>query len=145
MLKKIVKYTDYNGENREDVLYFSLNKAELLRMNMSKRGGMENYIQNLIDENDPEKLTKTFEELILGSYGVKSEDGTRFIKSPEIVENFKNSAAYAEVFYEMATDTNAFIDFMNSVIPSELAAEIEKTGELDKIKQKANIQALPQT
>lgn len=145
MLKKMIKYEDYNGETREEAFFFSLNRAELLRMNMTKRGGFERYLQNLIDEKDPEKLTVMFESFILNSYGVKSEDGTRFMKTPEIVEDFKSSAAYAQLFLEMATDLDKFTEFIMGIVPADLAAEIKSSGGLDKAKKAANIQALPQS
>lgn len=137
MLKRTIKYEDYNGEQREENFFFSLNKAELLRMNMSKRGGMSTYLQNLADEKDPEKLTKIFEEMILTAYGVKSDDGTRFIKSPEVVTDFKNSAAYSELFYELATDTDKFIDFVIGIIPADMADEIRKNGGIEAVKKQA--------
>ena len=37
MLKKTIKYTDYNGQQREEDFYFNLNKAELAEMEMSKK------------------------------------------------------------------------------------------------------------
>lgn len=137
MLKRTIKYEDYNGEQREENFFFSLNKAELLRMNMSKRGGMGVYLQNLADEKDPEKLTKIFEEFILTAYGVKSDDGTRFVKSPEVVADFKNSAAYSELFYELATDTDKFIDFVIGVVPADMADEIRKNGGIEAVKKQA--------
>lgn len=137
MLKRTIKYEDYNGEQREENFFFSLNKAELLRMNMSKRGGMATYLQNLADEKDPEKLTKIFEEMILTAYGVKSDDGTRFVKSPEVVADFKNSAAYSELFYELATDTDKFIDFVIGIVPADMADEIRKNGGIEAAKKQA--------
>lgn len=137
MLKRTIKYEDYNGEQREENFFFSLNKAELLRMNMSKRGGMATYLQNLADEKDPEKLTKIFEEIILTAYGVKSDDGTRFVKSPEVVADFKNSAAYSELFYELATDTDKFIDFVIGIVPADMADEIRKNGGVEAAKKQA--------
>lgn len=126
MLIKKITYTDYNGEERTEDFYFSLNKAEILRMDMSKRGGMEEYLKRMIAENDPEKLTIMFEELILSSYGIKSEDGKKFMKSKEISEDFKNTAAYAELFFELASDTNAVTNFLVGMLPADLAAEVSK-------------------
>lgn len=126
MLIKKIEYTDYNGETRSEDFYFSLNKSEILRMNMSKRGGMEEYLKRMVEENDPEKLTKMFEDIILMSYGVKSEDGKKFMKSEEISADFKNSAAYDELFYQLATDTNEVIKFLTGILPPEMAAEVAK-------------------
>lgn len=137
MLKKTIKYEDYNGEMREETFLFSLNKAELLRMDMTKRGGMEQYLKKIVDERDPEKLTQMFEDWILLSYGVKSDDGTRFIKSPEVVSAFKDSAAYAELFCELVTDMDKFLEFILGVVPAEMSAEMRKNGAIDKAKKEA--------
>lgn len=126
MLVKTLTYTDYNNEERTEDFYFSLNKSEILRMNMSKRGGMEEYLKRLIAENDPEKLTAMFEECILMGYGVKSEDGKKFVKSKEISEEFKNSAAYDELFFQLATNTDEFIHFITAMLPPDMAAEVAK-------------------
>ena len=126
MLIKKITYTDYNGEERTEEFYFSLNKAEIIRMNMSKRGGMEEYIKRMIAENDPEKLTIMFEELILLGYGIKSEDGRKFVKSKELSEDFKNTAAYAELFIELTSDTNAIINFLVGMLPADIGAEVSK-------------------
>lgn len=126
MLTRTIKYTDYNGEEHEENFLFSLNKAELLRMNMSKRGGMSEYLERLVKESDPEKLTAMFEDLILSSYGEKSEDGKRFEKSKEISDNFKNSAAYAQLFYELATDTGEFTKFFLGTLPPDVRSQINE-------------------
>ena len=51
MLKKTIKYVDYNGIDQADECYFNLSKAELTEMEFSKTGGFENYITNV-----PERL-----------------------------------------------------------------------------------------
>lgn len=132
MLKKTVKYTDYNGEDREEVLYFSLNRAELLRMNMIKHGGFSQYMEKLIEERDPEKLTEMFEMFILKSYGIKSDDGTKFVKNPQIVADFQNSAAYDQIFCELATDLNKFAEFILGIIPADMAKEVSGSDEYRK-------------
>lgn len=133
MLKKTVKYTDYNGDDREEVLYFSLNRAELLRMNMVKHGGFSKYMEKLIEERDPEKLTQMFEMFILNSYGIKSEDGTRFVKNPQVLADFQNSAAYAQIFYELATDLNEFANFILGIVPDDIAKEFVESDDYKKV------------
>ena len=80
MLKKSITYTDYNGDKQTDECYFNLSKAELLEMEMSEKGGFENYIRKLMEEKDNKKIYKLFKDLILMSYGQKSADGHSFIK-----------------------------------------------------------------
>lgn len=101
MLKKVVKYKDFNGNECEETLYFNLNKIELTKLQVSKEGGMENYIKEAVETGDNSSLVDMFEELILDSYGIKSEDGKRFIKSPQLREDFKYSPAFEAIYMEV--------------------------------------------
>ena len=48
MVKKTIKYSDYNGNEREEDFYFNLSKVELLEMEMSTEGGLENKIKKIV-------------------------------------------------------------------------------------------------
>jgi len=117
MLKKTIKYTDYEGVERSEDCYFNLNKAELLEMETSERGGLQKLIERLVAEEDSKKIVELFKEIILKSCGVKSADGKRFIKSQEIRDAFSQSEAYVELFMELATNADAAVAFVNGIMP----------------------------
>lgn len=121
MLKKLIKYTDFNGVEREEEFYFNLTKGELLEMEFSKHGGFETYIRKIASTSDVPELMRFFKELILSAYGEKSEDGRRFIKSQELRDNFEQCAAYSELLTEMLISPNAdaAIEFVNQILPSD--------------------------
>ena len=48
MLKKTIKYTDYEGVEREEDFYFNLNKAEVMEMQLSTDGTLTKLIQKII-------------------------------------------------------------------------------------------------
>lgn len=124
MIKKTLTYTDFNGVERTEDFYFNLTKAELTEMELSQEGGLEALIHRIINAKDQRVIVSTFKNLVLKAYGEKSEDGRRFMKSPEITANFVATAAYSEIFMELATDENAASEFVNGVIPSIDASEI---------------------
>ena len=126
MLAKKIKYTNYNGEEREQKFYFNLNKAELLEMELVTPGGYENYIKRLIDTRDQKTIVDIFKDLILKSYGVKSDDGESFVKSKELSEQFSHTEAFSELYVELATNADAAAEFVNGLIPPALAAEVKK-------------------
>lgn len=133
MFKKDIEYTDYNGNKRKEAFYFNLSKAELMEMELSTSGGFQQYINRIINAQDTPQLVKLFKELILKSYGEKSDDGKRFIKSDEIRDAFSQTEAYSELFMELATNTESATEFVNHVIPSDMAEKVEelrKGGEL---------------
>ena len=124
MLKKIITYTDYNGIERTEPFYFNLSKAELMEMELGVTGGMTEMLDKIIAAKDAPSLMKTFKEMIMKSYGVKSDDGKRLIKSEELSIAFTQTDAYSVLFMELITDDKAAADFVNGIIPNEIQAEV---------------------
>lgn len=122
MLTKTFTYIDYNGKERTETAYFNLNKAEMMEMEMSTSNGFSEMIQKLIEEEDHATIVKIFKDIILKSYGVKSEDGRRFIKSKELSDNFSMTEAYPQLFMELATDSEAAAAFVNGIISDNASA-----------------------
>lgn len=124
MLKKKIKYKDFNGVEREETFMFNLTNAEITEMGVGLVGGgsLEEYITKLSEEKDPMKIIDMFKKLINLSYGVKSDDGRRFMKSPELLKEFTETNAYSELFMELASDSKAATEFFDGIIP-ELSPE----------------------
>jgi len=126
MLVKEIKYKDYNGNERTEIAYFNLSKAELMEMELSTSGGFQQYMNRIINTQDSKELIKTFKELILKSYGIKSDDGRRFIKSKELSDEFAQTEAYSELFMELATNAQSAAEFANGIVPQDVAEEASK-------------------
>lgn len=124
MLKKIITYTDYNEVERTEPFYFNLSKAELMEMELGVTGGMTEMLNKIIAAKDAPSLMKTFKEMIMKAYGVKSDDGKRLIKSEELSIAFTQTEAYNVLFMELITDDKAAADFVNGIIPNEIQAEV---------------------
>lgn len=120
MLKKTINYVDYDGNEREEDFYFNLTKAELMEMSLSTSGGLDKYIERITKAQDTAKLIELFKDIIIKSYGVKSDDGKRFIKKPELTEEFTQTEAYSDLFTTLATDENEAAAFINGIMPKEL-------------------------
>ena len=118
MLIKNITYTDYDGNERNETFYFNLSKAELMELEMSIDGGWAERIQQIVNAKDVPTLSKIFKDLILRSYGEKSPDGKRFIKSAALSEAFTQTEAYSELFMELITDPDAASAFMNGILPA---------------------------
>lgn len=126
MLKKTIKYTDYNGVEREEDFYFNLSKAEIAEMELEIPGGMTAMLQRITAAKDTPSLVKIFKDLILRSYGEKSADGKRFVKSAELKESFSQTEAYSELFMELATNADSASAFINGIIPADVAKASKK-------------------
>ena len=128
MIKKTVTYTDYNGVERTESFYFNLSKAEVMEMEMSTAGGMAESIQKIVDAKGAPAIIRVFKDLVLKAYGVKSDDGRRFIKSKELSDEFSQTEAYSQIFMELATDDKAAAAFINGIVPADLAQKAALPG-----------------
>jgi len=126
MLKKTITYVDYNGVDRVEPFYFNLTKAEITEMDLLTEGGLEAMLRKIIDTKDVPSFAKIFKTIILKSYGIKSDDGKRFIKSKELSEEFSQTEAYSELFMELLSDADKAAAFVNEIIPKDVAAEAKK-------------------
>lgn len=124
MLKKTITYTDYNGSERTEDFYFNLTEAEILELELSTEGGLQQMIERIIAAQDMPSLSKYFKKIILMSYGEKSPDGKRFIKSDKLSEEFSQTEAYSQLYMELATDDKIAADFINGIIPSKFSEGI---------------------
>lgn len=126
MLKKTITYTDFNDEERTEDFYFFLSKAKLAEMEFSTNGGMKNKLERLINEKDGAEICKLIKDLIVLSYGKKSDDGKRFMQTPEIAQEFLETEAYSELFMELTTNAEAAAAFVNGIIPKDLKSKIDE-------------------
>ena len=128
MLTKRIEYNDYDGNHRVETFYFNLSRSEVTELQLTYPGGYAEYIERTIDSNDKPKLMAMFKDIIRRSYGEKSDDGRRLIKSDELSKAFMETKAYDELFIELCTVTDAAINFINKVLP-----DFDDSGEKQRI------------
>jgi len=58
MIKETVTYTDFNGEEKTEDLYFNLSRAELLRYNLSQEGGFEGALRRILGLSDTDSVSE---------------------------------------------------------------------------------------
>ena len=117
MIKWPITYTDYNGETRTEDFYFNLNKAEVIEMELNANGAYSEVLKQMVDQKDGKSMAEVFKNMILKSYGEKSPDGRRFIKSREISEGFEQTEAYSDLYMLLLTDKDAQIKFIEGILP----------------------------
>lgn len=138
MLKKIIKYTDYNDNARTQEFYFYLSKKDIQTLNAKYQedGGLSGRFNIIMNKMDMRRLLETVEDLVLTAYGEKSEDGERFIKNAKVREDFQYSAAYEALFDELTGDETAadkFSDFLRKILPNDVQANIAKAEAEGKV------------
>lgn len=136
MIKKTITYTDFDGNQRMEDAYFNMTRTELIAFSFD----MPNEVSESIDDPNNmdieaagaklvEKLGNSgifnfVKDLIFKSYGKKSEDGRRFIKSEQLSTEFTQTLAYDEFVIDLFSDEKKATEFINGIIPAEMAKRI---------------------
>ena len=125
MLKKTIKYTNYDGAEREKDFFFNLKKSELVDLQYKTSKGFIAYIEEITKAGDNSELWKAFRDIVLMAYGEKSDDGERFMKSPEISKAFEETEAFSVLIMELIEKEGAASDFINGIMPKDLTEKSE--------------------
>ena len=142
MLKKTITYKDYNGEKRTEDYYFDLNETEVIELQITTEGGLENMINKIVASNDTAEIYQLFKKIVFAAYGVKSADGRHFTKNESVREEFQSSPAYNELIKSFMTNPQSAADFINAILPTEMLDEKgmamveEKRKEVESITEK---------
>ena len=119
MIVKTITYTDFNGNERTESFWFHLSRPELTEMLLGIDNNIETYIKTIIKSENYYEIVKIFKKLILEAYGEKSEDGRRFMKTPEKAKEFAETEAYSVLFTELTTNEEKASEFVNGLIPKD--------------------------
>jgi len=104
MIKQTIKYTDFNGVDREEDFYFHLSLPEVTRIEARIGKPIDVHTRELASRMETKELLDFLEEIILNAYGRKTSDGKSFYKSKELRQEFEHSQAYAELFEQLLTN-----------------------------------------
>lgn len=130
MFIKTITYKDFNGDKRTEEFYFHLTEAEVIEwLTTNTDATISDVLDNMRRKSDLAGLLGSVKDLIYRAYGEKSPDGRRFIKTPEVKASFMETNAYSDLFMELATDANKAADFLNKIIPEDLAKRIKKIAD----------------
>ena len=140
MLAKTIPYKDFNGKERKETFFFNLEANEITKLELSVSGGFRSMIRLLVEQQDVPRIAEVFTNVIDASYGIKSEDGKYFRKSPEALFDFKSTRAYNVLFMELVGNPQAAIEFFKGIIPEDLAANLSDD---DINKELGDVVALP--
>lgn len=129
MLKKTITCKNFNDVETTEDYWFNLTESEILEMQLGTAGGLDESLKQIVAGMDLPRMVNFFKDFVLKAYGVKSPDGKRFIKNDEIREAFSQTNAYNKLFMELAFDDVAAAEFINGVIPKDVA---DKMSEITK-------------
>lgn len=126
MFKKMVTYTDYDGNKKTVALHFHLNKFEWLELETYTKGGLIENLEHAIESDNAKKTIDLLKKIMLRAYGEKNPETGVFEKSEDKSVAFSKTEAFSELFYELAYDEGKSKEFFLGLIPQEARVEAEK-------------------
>lgn len=137
MLKKVIKYVDYDGVERETEAYFNLTKTECMDLDLEyeAEGGLMEHLKNLFANRKPDEIAKKpavdfIKLLVERSYGVRpKEDRTLFLKEDDdgkpLFRKFKQTNAYDTFVFSLLNGEESLDEFASAVLPSVPGVDME--------------------
>lgn len=140
MFSDTITYTDFNGEETTETFYFHLSASDIARIELSHQGrgksGMVEELNRIIKKQNGAEIVAAFETFVLDSYGARSEDGRRFIKTEAVYDEFRWSNAYDVFFLKLVTDAEFGAKFINGLLPEDLQAQAKILMENQRLQDK---------
>lgn len=116
-----IPFEDFDGVQKTETHEFMLTKAELMELKFSVAGGIDKMLEQIVATEDTTRIVETFKLIVNKAYGVRSEDGRRFMKTPELLEEFTQSACYHQLLFNLMTDAEFAASFTQQILPKDLA------------------------
>lgn len=111
MIKKTITYLDMTGTEITEAFYFHMFPHEATRLQWKYGVSLENHVNNIQENKDGKQAIQLVEDIILGSYGKRSDDNKSFMKPPELTKAFEYSVAYANLFEELILNPKKLEEF----------------------------------
>lgn len=118
MYRKEITYTGFDGESLTDTVYFNITQREAAEF-LSRYGGEEEMMKHLTEiteQKDGGAMMKFLDDVIAAAYGERSEDGRRFIKNQQALDDFRQTLAYDEFFSEIISSAESAEEFVQKTI-----------------------------
>lgn len=113
-----ITYEDYNGNTVTEEVFFNISKMEMLTLDAEHGGAYGEYLQKIAETEDMKALLDAFKQIVKIAYGVKSEDGKKFVKSEEVFKDFEDSPLYDEFMMKLMMEEEYAMKFILGAMPS---------------------------
>lgn len=126
MLKKLITFNDLDGKPVTEEWCFNLNKGDLAELAVGNE--LADRIREIANATetgnvDAKTIIPAFKGIIAMSVGKRINN--RFMRSPEITQEFMGSEAYSELIVELLSDANKAAEFVNGLMPQDMLRQIE--------------------
>jgi hypothetical protein len=128
MYKKTITFLDFDEIQQTETLYFNLTKNEIVEL-YDLQPRLERWEKRIegpprdITPDEIRELLSIIKDLISRSYGQRSEDGKRFIKTSELHTEFTQTMAFDEFLFSLFNPPENAFEFITGIVPKALREE----------------------
>ena len=120
---------------RSELIAFTFDMPEAItdaakNTNTTNNVDLEAAGAKLVERLGTSGIFNFVKDLVFRSYGKKSDDGRRFIKSNEMATEFTQTLAYDEFLIDLVSDDKKAADFINGIMPAEMAKQISANSDI---------------
>lgn len=133
MLTKTITYKDLDGNSITEDFYFQISQTDLLNFEMEYELPFGQVLTNIAQSNDKREILRMMDVLLGRAYGIRSDDRKRFIKNPNLWDEFKQMNAHTELIVELFGDASSFADFVKAMLPAEMRAQMEEAEKVQRV------------
>jgi hypothetical protein len=131
MLKKEFTYKDIaDGSEKTETVYFHLHEADLAKLQLSVKDGMEGVVRQLVETEDITGIIAIFDDMISRSVGYRNDRG-KFVRTKQFAEEFMSSEQYSDLFIEMLGSPEKQIEFIKGILPADIGEKVGNQMVLD--------------
>ena len=135
MISYTIKYTDLFDNEAEDKVYFHLTKDEVYDLIAERRKTLLGQASRIQEDQDFLEGYQFVRDIVLRSYGERSDDGKRFIKTEEATTAFRQSLLFDEVLEKIFESDKSADAFVNAVMPPKMVELINKEQDKNGVKK----------
>ena len=121
MIKETISYEDIDGNSKTMDAYFHLSMREMRQL--LKDGIQEKLDAVTSGKASTDEMFDLIDILIKTSFGkrIESNGEARFVKDPELTEEFMNSDAYDSLLGKLMSDDKFATRFFSGLVPKALS------------------------
>lgn len=134
MIKQVITYQDYEGEEVQKTFYFHLNKFEWVELQAYTKGGFVQNLKSSVETDNTKKTIDLLKKIIRRAYGEKDPETNEFVKSDAISDKFLKSEAFSTLFFELMNDEAKSNAFFMGLVPPDMRNDVTETMEKEKLK-----------
>jgi hypothetical protein len=138
MFKKTITFEDFNGVKHTKDFYFHVSSATI-SLWLQPGGEFMQKLERVQKSGQVSAVVVFYKEMIAEACGIRSEDGMRFIQTPEAKSELLETPALDVMLLELMLDPSKPIEFLKNLLPKEMLDKI--SGDIDEKLKELGVEA----